>query len=525
MAKRKSTYRLYDVWEQAELILDVAPGGWKDSAVSWSRSDKYYGMFRSFSTTLKFVEDGAEFIRNSFYSQGVNSNIELEIKRLGNMLTYSDFYIGRLDFNKIKDLPYSVEINCLEGGLSADIVNNDEKEYEIYFDENSIGFQRFGFSSGSSIEDREGLTAMGLFSALIDKVTNGKITDGTYAVQSQLLDNNIDGLTSFLVFTTGRQIRKVQGPIKTSLSNFFKAVNAIFCAGMGIEIIDGKQTVVLEQREYFFSTSRKLLSINSVSDFKISPSALLFNGIKCGYSKDDNAPEKDILYWEPNSYVCFELPLSGVKNTYEVVSPYRADWTGIKEIKDLPNEIDKNYGDDYTTFIVEVFRNVYGRYHAVPAEIFKIDDPETATVWYNCRITPRRNLLRHESFIRSIAFNIDVTGTYYLPFLSGGGDEKNNMTTMPEHQYEEAYREDSPIEILMADDGYFKPFVFEITAPTDINILERMQSNFNGYIEVTIEGHVFKGIPLELSALAVGRNSNTFRLLCAPDVDLTPLIR
>ena len=96
---------------------------------------------------------------------------------------------------------------------------------------------------------------------------------------------------------------------------------------------------------------------------------------------------------------------------------------------------------------------------------------------------------------------------------------------MPEHQYEEAYREDSPIEILMADDGYFNPFEFEFTSPTDINILEKMQSNFNGYVEVLIDGNWYKGIPLELSALAVGRNSNSFRLLCAPDVDLTNLIR
>jgi hypothetical protein len=187
----KTRYTLTDNLQAETLVLTFHPDGWDDAGVKWVRNEKYFGLFRSFSIPLRFVKDGAEFIRRAFYTYGVNADVTILIERCDNDWDYVTFYTGKLDFTQIKDEKVFVEINCIDGGLSALVKTNESKVYEIFYDESTVGFQRFTLDSAYE-ENLEGLQIYSVFRELIDVLTGGKITSGEYAIQSNLLESMSD---------------------------------------------------------------------------------------------------------------------------------------------------------------------------------------------------------------------------------------------------------------------------------------------------------------------------------------------
>ncbi len=114
--------------------LEYAPDGWNSEAVKWSRDMRYMGMFRNFTDTLLFVKDGAQILRNAFYTLSVNADVLLEVRKRNQQTNiFETKYTGKVDFATFKDTYDSVEVSCIEGGLSADVVKYDTTKYDIPF--------------------------------------------------------------------------------------------------------------------------------------------------------------------------------------------------------------------------------------------------------------------------------------------------------------------------------------------------------------------------------------------------------
>jgi hypothetical protein len=64
------------------VVLESSPDGWSESLIQWARSDKYWGVFRSFTVALKFVKTGATQLRTEFYQYGTAGTASIVIERL-----------------------------------------------------------------------------------------------------------------------------------------------------------------------------------------------------------------------------------------------------------------------------------------------------------------------------------------------------------------------------------------------------------------------------------------------------------
>jgi hypothetical protein len=118
-----------------QIPLDNAPDGWQDTSISWKRDSKYYGIFRSFTTPLKFVRGAAKIIRTRLYTYGYEDKINMVILWLDKTFSggwiYRSFYRGELDLSQSSDELTHIELPIMEGELAKLLKANENTIYEI----------------------------------------------------------------------------------------------------------------------------------------------------------------------------------------------------------------------------------------------------------------------------------------------------------------------------------------------------------------------------------------------------------
>lgn len=114
--------------------LEQNPIGWKDIEIKFGTNHKYFSLQRSFSTQLKFVNDGANILRwYAYQGKGFEEDLYVIIMKYNREDgKYYLEYRGKLDFAKFNDDPYTgVTMNTLEGGLLRYLNANSGVTYEI----------------------------------------------------------------------------------------------------------------------------------------------------------------------------------------------------------------------------------------------------------------------------------------------------------------------------------------------------------------------------------------------------------
>jgi hypothetical protein len=104
---------------------------------SYKRSEKYYGVLRSFGNSVRFVHNGAKFIENVCIGYGIAAVIRIE-------MYYSDteaelwhqWYAGKLDLTTRKKnyLPsggYEIEVNIVNGDFEDKLISNITSVYDV----------------------------------------------------------------------------------------------------------------------------------------------------------------------------------------------------------------------------------------------------------------------------------------------------------------------------------------------------------------------------------------------------------
>ena len=118
-----------------ETKLTHAPAGWEDIQVTYTRHSVYFGLFRTFGVALKFVLDGAEYLREKYYTFGMERIIGIRINRLDKItLKYNLFYEGEIDFSTWSDQGEYVEVSIVDGGLNRLLKANEKTVYSIRID-------------------------------------------------------------------------------------------------------------------------------------------------------------------------------------------------------------------------------------------------------------------------------------------------------------------------------------------------------------------------------------------------------
>lgn len=114
-----------------EQELDNAPDGWTDTQISYTRSDTYSGLQRTFTSTLKLVRQGAFIARREFWVYGLMANVVIRVQKGFGRLQFKDLFTGKLDFSKASDSITSFSINAVPSDFTQNIDAYDSVKYAI----------------------------------------------------------------------------------------------------------------------------------------------------------------------------------------------------------------------------------------------------------------------------------------------------------------------------------------------------------------------------------------------------------
>lgn len=122
--------------------LVYTPDGWQKKAIAWERDLKKWGLVRTFTVPLGFVEDGATLVKKISVDEGCETEIELLIQQLAldiidpthHAWEYIDFYRGEIDLPKLEADEIRVTAPIIEGSLEKLLKANENTVYEIALD-------------------------------------------------------------------------------------------------------------------------------------------------------------------------------------------------------------------------------------------------------------------------------------------------------------------------------------------------------------------------------------------------------
>lgn len=526
------------------VTLQHAPDGWDESFIVTERSRKYHGIFRSFTIPMKFIKDGAAIIRNEFYTNGLTASCTLSVQKLDRAtLTYFTAYTGKIEFSTFKDHDNDIEVTTIDGGL-AQIIKTRESD-DVMFTPYTMYSEPYWVPEGvdlyypltttpALINQRCG--AMRVYHALLaimDKITGGKVADGTYGVKSDIL-SGVSGRRMMLTTESAikwLEMNSTATYFRTNLGDFFQSLNAILCLGMGIEVIGGKETLVVEERSYFYNKTTilnvgnsKNLSLGYVADW-------IYSKIKAGYpnkayNSDASAGNSSANINEPNTETIYEIPGATSKNEYDIVSKYRGDSTGMLQLYGAeslePNGSHSDTGDYDPVIIRTENRNIDGTYRYIMprGNLAKKDNPGVVVATPgNMYISPKRMVMAHQFFLNGCAFKLEGMVT----LQSATNDQANNETS--DSIYNTFYEKEYEGPTLRDYATTFRPIELIIEAAYPADFVDHISENPYGVVEFDYRGTTYKGYILKMETKLSGSGSIKYSLLSTNDNDLAKLIR
>lgn len=118
--------------------LPVTPDGWQGKSIKYARNLTGFGMWRTFTTPLRYVKEAALIVRDQLYRYGTERKLYQVIHRLDKRFTggwiHRFLYKGELDLSQADDDDTSISVNIMEGDLIKLFKANENTTYEIDID-------------------------------------------------------------------------------------------------------------------------------------------------------------------------------------------------------------------------------------------------------------------------------------------------------------------------------------------------------------------------------------------------------
>lgn len=123
-------------------FLEFSPDGWSDIAIQNIRNKKYWGIDRSVTVPLSYVEDGATILKDIFYRLGIEESVYLVIAKqeleynpgVDYGYWYKQMYRGEVDLSTYNHSGSKVTCTTLEDGLPKYLKANEATTFEIAMD-------------------------------------------------------------------------------------------------------------------------------------------------------------------------------------------------------------------------------------------------------------------------------------------------------------------------------------------------------------------------------------------------------
>lgn len=283
-------------------------------------------------------------------------------------------------------------------------------------------------------------------------------------------------------FTSGywvRNFNKLAERYKSptiSWKDIVSSLSAVFNIGFGIEKINTKETVIIEDLRYFYQNIVTVTLDSQVSD--ISREVYdkgFYNEIEIGYSKSGKY-EQDMGLDEPNGKTTFSTFITAIKNKYSKLSKVRADSYGKEFARRKPQSLfptlDTKYDD--SNWFLDIKNNITSfteklwadRFAIIPTGIFS---PETLTnIWFS----PVNCLLRH-SWWFSQGFEKDLDKYTRFTSATGNSDLKTQLVGGKE------FSEDGDILNYYFNRPILLPELIKFTSSVNSSILKQLRGTTN----------------------------------------------
>ena len=290
-----------------------------------------------------------------------------------------------------------------------------------------------------------------------------------------------NGTFSKAALTSGFWIRQFyEKNMQISLDEFLTTLNAVFNIGYGIEVKNGKETLVVEDLKYFFQSGTAIFLNEQVTDLEYeNAKEFCHSSLEFGY--DDNGEYEEAMGLdEPNIKTGFTTPLKRVETKYSKISKAKAG-TYPKEF--ARRKLKKNYPTTDTNYDKWLFlldlkeglgealeeRTWADDFETKPTGVFS---PETIT---NLRLTPSQIEKRHEWF-----YGVGLLKHPEEKVRYSNTEGNNSLTTKEVGKPERSERDDININDL--EKSRFQPKTATFKHPLNYDIIQQLNgtTNVNG---------------------------------------------
>jgi len=288
---------------------------------------------------------------------------------------------------------------------------------------------------------------------------------------------DVDG--ELLAITTGRYIRNnfgLNNTMPVSGEKLFDTVKAIFNVGMGIEVIDGVEKLVIEPMSYFLSDSVVLNVSDRIASETIIREVypeLIFNRISVGFNSYEYRSLGGV--YEYNTTSKYTNIIKPVDRELNAVAPYRADMSGVIALLTEPAE-NKDVSGESDIFLFDIVRDGSDYLIQTTEGFDQAEDFGGRDTLFNVRLSPARNIRRHGSFIRGF---IDK---YLSSSLQWQTADKNTKLRSTETGQSEII-ENADIAVNTLDTPFWVAETMQFEVPALETDIEVIQANPYGLIQ------------------------------------------
>lgn len=490
-------------------VLDISPDGYDDSSINISRGTTYWGVFRKWTIPLKFVKRGAYLVRYELYTKGMRGVVGLKIEKLNKVTDqYYTVYEGTADPMTFKDYDNYIEVSFFDAGLAYYVKQNSGNEYQL--DHVDFITKTITYSGNNY----DAINFYDLIKALLDKMTDGKITDGTYLFKSDLLGEmgqNVSGYTGNArqyVITNGVNlcnpgVSVTSGNYYTiSLDNLLKTINVFAPCSYSIEIdpATGKQQFRVESPSHVFDESAAVVDLGDVSMFSAYIDKTLSAGkLEIGWPGGEDDP--DIVIYEPMAKSTWQLPNLNNETKLELVATIRADST---EIRRIISEVDVDSANEM--FILELKPDY--TWNSDNTGQITSDTPPTAFSLYNGTLAPRNCALRHIPFLSSLCWNYSGVGAV---FMKGENRLKDTAVKL----YNEGSFTNEYTDLPLTYPEYFYPIIFEIEIEVRNDLIVLLNNLPTGRFRFNYKDNTYEGWLKDVTFGMYQNSTTKIKLLAA----------
>lgn len=330
-----------------------------------------------------------------------------------------------------------------------------------------------------------------------------------------------------LYITCGDALRQLPDPvIKGSLSNLIKDVYSRYMCGVGL---DGN-VFFIETLEYFLQKNVKIGTVKNTTKPVARPAKnLLFNDIKVGYPEFRADDLNGRSEW--NSTQDYKMGFKTITDDKDLTTPYKAS---VYEIEYLRSEVfssgnTKDNRNDNSIYLLycsdAVVDNKRQLQKYTTGQIAGIPNP---TSQYNIALSPKRNLLRHIPYLKSIMNIPDnlLESGYKVEFI--GGDRNTDLETRINGsalwtiEYDAVYPSVVPLNNALP--RLFKPLTVQFEAYPQPELLQFLRTRPYGYLEVLNGDNTFGIFVTDVEISGADLSPCKFTGLLHPDSDTKQFI-